>query len=1067
MKSNNYRFDIFVSGEESMRLNPLLMEKLAGEEEYAAGRDLEEIGAVKTAEEDRGMIRYTVAGQPPHSVTLTRRLVIHCDCDVFLHKGCCRHAVAVWLYADRRKVPESMMKKQAPETAAELSDMILREMPAEANVRLEVTLVLPQKAGQELRIGLRTGEKKLYVIKDIRHFLTALEAGETIELGKDFVYQPEWMRYSDDDMRVLDLLRKLCSAREPGTTACNPAANRLMRLPEPFAEELLETIGETTLRVMDQSGKIQHGKPVRGAQVPLHFAVNLGPRGLQVSGRIPPDLQPVTAACTWIIAGGSLIRTEREQIRLIRLIYENQYEGRCLMEYPLSDTERVIGEILPYLKIRGAVEIGETLRKRLVRLPLKTEVYLDRDGKSVIATILFRYGDITLNPFGANEKKITLDKGEQLLLRDAEGEHRVLDILANAGFRVGKDNIRLSGTDAVFDFVGKGVKRLQEAADVFLSREFKRIVPRRPIMSGSMRMNGDRIELMLTRDGEPIDEILELMEALSRKRRYFRLRSGEFLDLEDLAGWQETAAGIYEAAVRDGNELNRDTIVLRAYRAGYLTSMLENSGIKIVLDAKVRELSESLAAGGRETDAPEMASGVSLRDYQKRGYEWMIALDRMHMGGILADDMGLGKTAQIIALLIATREAGRTSLVVAPTSLTYNWLSEFRKFAPNLSVTVLSGNGTQRAGLIRHIISNGDVDVVITSYPLIRRDIGLLKDHQFRFVILDEAQNIKNAGSVAAQAVKQLQADTRFALTGTPMENGVGELWSLFDFVLPGYLPGYNTFLRKYQDGENADDLLKKIHPFLIRRLKQDVLEELPDKMETTLTARMTPEQEKIYRAALERLRPQINKLLEEKGAARGRIEVLSAITELREICCHPSLVMSDYRGESGKEEMLLELLPEMIRDGRRVLLFSQFTSMLKLLRARLEENGFSTLYLDGETPAGERLALTERFNQGEGQIFLISLKAGGSGLNLTGADMVILYDPWWNPAAEEQATDRAHRIGQEKKVTVIRMVTGETIEEQVVELGARKKALFERLITPGETVISAMSEQEIRALFE
>ena len=1049
-----------------MRLNPLLMEKLAGEEEYAAGRDLEETGAVKITEEDKGMIRCAVGGQGPHNVTLTRRLVIHCDCDVFLHKGCCRHAVAVWLYADRRKIPESMMKKQAPETAAELSQIILRDMPAEANVRLEVTLVLPQKSGQELRIGLRTGEKKLYVIKDIRRFLTSAEAEETIPLGKEFVYQPEWMRYSDDDERLLNLLRKLCSAQETGPHASGPV-NRLIRLPDPFAEELLDQAGDTPIRVMDQSGKIVHCKPVRGAQVPMHFTVNLGPRGLQVSGRIPPDLQPVTAGCTWVMTGGNLIKTEKDQTKLIRLIYENQYEGRCLMEYPLNDTERVIGEVLPYLKIRGAVEIGEELRKRLVRLPLKTEVYLDKDGKSVIASVRFTYGEIILDPFGAAEKKITLDKGEQLLLRDAEGEHAVLEILANAGFRVGKENIRLSGTDAVFDFVSQGVKRLQEVSEVFLSREFKRIVPRRPILSGSMRMNGDRLELMLTRDGEPVDEILELMEALSRKRRYFRLRSGEFLDLNDLANWQETAAGIYEAAVRDGNELNRDSIVLRAYRAGYLTSMLENSGVKIELDDEVKALSDSLANGGGKAETPEMASGVSLRDYQKRGYEWMTALDRMHMGGILADDMGLGKTAQIIALLLATREEGRTSLVVAPTSLTYNWLSEFHKFAPNLSVTVLSGNGTQRAGLIRHITTNGDVDVVITSYPLIRRDISLLKDFRFRFVILDEAQNIKNAGSVAAQAVKQLQADTRFALTGTPMENGVGELWSLFDFVLPGYLPGYNTFLRKYQDGENAADLLKRIQPFLIRRLKQDVLEELPDKMETTLTARMTPEQERIYRAALERLRPQINQLLDEKGAGRGRIEVLSAITELREICCHPALVMSDYKGGSGKEEMLLELLPEMIRNGRRVLIFSQFTSMLRLLRGRIEENGFNTLYLDGDTPAGERLTLTERFNEGEGEIFLISLKAGGSGLNLTGADMVILYDPWWNPAAEEQATDRAHRIGQQKKVTVIRMVTGETIEEQVVELGARKKALFERLITPGETVLSAMSEQEIRGLFE
>ena len=1047
-----------------MRLNPMLMEKLAGEEEFSAGRDLEESGAVKVAEEDRGMIRYTIAGTPPQTVTLTRQLVLHCSCGVFLKKGCCRHAVAAWLTADRTKVIESMMRKRAPEIAGELTELILKGMPGEANIHLEMTLALPQKAGQELRAGLRIGEKKLYVVKDIPAFLAAMDAQETLVLGKDFTWQPEWMRFSSDDEGMIRLLKKLCSAQEAGHRN-STAGNRMIALPDPFAEEMLEQLGETPLRVMDQSGKILRCRLVRNVPVPLHFMINLGPRGLQVSGRIPPDLQPVTESCSWVLTGGNLIRTEAEQGKLIRLLWQNQYEGRCLMEYPLKETERVIGEVLPYLKIRGAVEIGEELRKRLVRLPLKAEVYLDKEGKSVIATVRFLYGEIELNPFGAAEKKIALDKGEKLLLRDAEGEHLVLEILANAGFRVGKDNIRLSGTDAIFDFVGDGVRRLQEVSVVYLSRDFKRMIPRRPVLSGSMRMNGDKLELMLTRDGEPVDEILELIEALSRKRRYFRLRSGEFLDLNDLAGWQEAAAGIYEAAVRDGNELNRDAIVLRAYRAGYLTSMLENSGLKIELDENVTELTETLKNGGGEAAAPALAPGIALRDYQKRGYDWMFALDRMRMGGILADDMGLGKTAQIIALLQTTREAGRTSLVVAPTSLTYNWLSEFRKFAPDLSVTVLTGNGTQRAGLIRHFTTHGDMDVVITSYPLIRRDIALMKDYPFRFVILDEAQNIKNAGSVAAQAVKQLQADTRFALTGTPMENGVGELWSLFDFVLPGYLPGYNTFLRKYQDGENAEDLLRRIHPFLIRRLKQDVLEELPDKMETTLTARMTPEQERIYRASLERLRPRIDQLMDEKGG-RGRIEVLSAITELREICCHPSLVMSDYRGGSGKEELLIELLPEMIRDGRRVLLFSQFTSMLKLLKRRLEENGFTTLYLDGDTPAGDRLNLTERFNQGEGEIFLISLKAGGYGLNLTGADMVILYDPWWNPATEEQATDRAHRIGQEKKVQVVRLITGETIEEQVVELGNRKKALFERLITPGESILSALTEQEIRNLF-
>ena len=444
----------------------------------------------------------------------------------------------------------------------------------------------------------------------------------------------------------------------------------------------------------------------------------------------------------------------------------------------------------------------------------------------------------------------------------------------------------------------------------------------------------------------------------------------------------------------------------------------------------------------------------------------MYALDRLHMGGVLADDMGLGKTIQTIALLKGTREEKRTSLIVAPTSLTYNWLSEINRFAPELSAAVVSGNAAQRERLLRHITENGDVDAVITSYPLIRRDIDLLADYSFRLIILDEAQNIKNAGSMAAVTVKRLKGDSRFALTGTPMENGVGELWSIFDFVLPGYLPGYHSFLRKYQDGADSEDLRQRIRPFLTRRLKQDVLTELPDKIETRLTAQMTPEQKNVYQAAMERLRPKVNRLIEEKGIGRSRMEVLSAITELREICCHPSLVLDGYTGSSGKLEMLLELLPDMIQSGRRMLIFSQFTSLLKLIRPRLEEHGWETMYLDGDTPAGERLEMTEKFNSGEVPLFLISLRAGGSGLNLTGADVVIHYDPWWNPATEDQATDRAHRIGQTKKVDVIRLVMGESIEEQVVELGSRKKALFDQLITPGEAGLSALTEQDIRLLF-
>ena len=584
-----------------------------------------------------------------------------------------------------------------------------------------------------------------------------------------------------------------------------------------------------------------------------------------------------------------------------------------------------------------------------------------------------------------------------------------------------------------------------------------------------MRLNGSALELKFTQDDEPAQEILAIMEALARRRRYFRLKDGSFLDLSAMDEWLPLADSIFEAAQAEGAEsvaMGDDTIRLQAYRACYLQSLLESLGLPIEVDEKTQETVRLLTDPGKVQDV-KLPDGLSLRPYQERGFQWLLALDRLHMGAVLADDMGLGKTVQVIALLMATRQEGQVSLVVAPTTLTYNWLSELGRFAPDLSVMVLGGSAAQRASQIRHVKEAHDVDVLITSYPLIRQDIEQLTTIEFRFAILDEAQHIKNAGSKGAQAVRQLQAQTRFALTGTPLENGVGELWSIFNFVLPGYLLSYSAFLRRYQDGTDAEDLRRRISPFLMRRLKKEVLTELPDKIESVFTAQMSPEQAKVYEATMMRLRQRVDSIVKEKGFERGRTEVLAAITQLREICCHPSLVLDDYTGTSGKLDMLLDMLPEAIAKGRRVLLFSAFTSMLKILRRELDDAGYETMYLDGDTPAQRRVEMAEQFNAGQGQIFLISLKAGGTGLNLTGADMVIHYDPWWNPAAEDQATDRAYRIGQTRKVEVIRLVTHASIEEQVVALGQRKKALFDQLIKPGESMVGGLSPQEIMSLFQ
>lgn len=956
-------------------------------------------------------------------------------------------------------------EKMAIVAADRLKKIVSDSYPAEANVKMEVTLVLPARESQDVRLGLRIGEDRLYVVKNIPEMINAMDTGTVLTFGKGFELHPEWMHFGENDLIILDHLRALTASYAYGDTVLRGSELRLIYLPSVFTERILNDLREVPFRLMREDGSYFISEKIESVRFPLRFDTDITPRGLQIAAEMPDTFTILNRHGGYIAQGEKILQVDADQRELLWMLREHTYDGRCVLDFPLRDTETVIGEILPYLKTRGPVGLSHELEKRLVKVPLTAAAYLDREGQGIRAEILFRYGSTEINPFVPMKEKIALEKGEKLLFRDAEAERHVLDILEDSGFRVGKGKVFLSGQQAVYTFVSEGVKKLQECCEVYFSTEFKRIVPRRPVLTGSVRMNDNHLELIFTADGEPVPEILALMEALGKKKNYFRLRDGRFLDLSELGVWQESAEALYEAGVQDGNELNRDIITLRGYRACYLESILQTPGILMDGTAGLHEVTDKLTGGNIEI--PDVTLNTELKPYQRSGYRWLYTMDRLHMGGILADDMGLGKTVQIIALLQATRENGRTSLIVAPTSLTYNWYSEITRFAPELSAAVLSGTAEQREKLIRHVTESGDVDVLITSYPLIRRDIEILDSYAFRFVILDEAQHIKNAGSMAAAAVKRLQADTRFALTGTPMENGIGELWSIFDFVLPGYLPGYNTFLRKYQDGENGEDLNRRIKPFLLRRLKQDVLTELPEKMETVLSAAMTPEQEKIYQASMMRIRPRIENMLGNGGLSRNRMEVLAAITELRQICCHPSLILDGYTGSSGKNELLAELIPTAVENGHRILLFSQFTGMLKLLRKQLTNAGFTTMYLDGETPADERLRLTEEFNAGGTDIFLVSLRAGGYGLNLTGADLVIHYDPWWNPATEEQATDRAYRIGQTRDVQVIRLVTGRSIEEQVVELGLRKKALFDRLITPGEASFEGMSEQDIRMLFE
>ncbi|MDO5438256.1 MAG: DEAD/DEAH box helicase, partial [bacterium] len=504
-----------------------------------------------------------------------------------------------------------------------------------------------------------------------------------------------------------------------------------------------------------------------------------------------------------------------------------------------------------------------------------------------------------------------------------------------------------------------------------------------------------------------------------------------------------------------------------------VVSEMETMNVKLKMSRKFSKFWKEISTFSNMENTPLPKSTVaSLREYQSKGYSWLWFLYKYGLNGILADDMGLGKTLQTLTLLQKAKEKDgkEPALVICPTSVVFNWENEIEKFAPNLKFLTLSG--VERKNNFKNIPK---YDVVITSYALIRRDIDQLKKFDFRYVILDESQNIKNSQSQTSKAVKTLKAKHKLALSGTPIENRLEELWSVFDFLMPGFLFDSNEFNHRYvypiveKEDKSVEKRLKsQIFPFILRRMKRDVAKDLPDKIESVAYCELTPDQKDLYLQVLDSTKEELFKSIESVGLEKSRMSIFSALLRLRQICCHPRLY--DKEGtlginESGKFEHLQSMLEEIISEGHRILLFSQFVGMLDIIKLWLENKGIKHEYLSGATK--DRQAVVERFNTDPTiPIFLVSLKAGGTGLNLTGADYVIHYDPWWNPAVEDQATDRAYRIGQTKKVFVYRLITKGTVEEKIQRLKSKKRSLVDSVISVDRNIAKTLTYQDIKDIF-
>ncbi|MBT9778133.1 hypothetical protein GPL15_16655 [Clostridium sp. MCC353] len=752
--------------------------------------------------------------------------------------------------------------------------------------------------------------------------------------------------------------------------------------------------------------------------------------------------------------------------------YYSHMKGLARILHPLESKSYYIGAedmkafcsvVLPDLRMYTVVrELGDL--KAYQPQPCRIVTCLDNREGLLTAELFGVYGEERYNLYRAVELKDMYRELE----KEAEAVRAVQEYFVHSDSENERFYINVSEEELVFRGVDEGIARLQQIGQVFISDGLKKIKVRyKPKVYVGISMTGGLLDITLQTDRFSVEELEALLECYRQKKKYYCLKNGEFIKLGYDAGL-EALAELSNGLEADPEQWEKGHIQVPEYRSFYLDQVLEESGMEVKRDPVFQVFIRNMKEVDKNDYSLPEGLHAELRPYQEHGYRWLMTLDQLGFGGILADDMGLGKTVQTIAFLLARKQRGsRKSLVVCPASLVYNWESEIRRFSEGLAVDVISGSVKEREEKIKH----GSGDVFLTSYDLLKKDLDKYKDLFFDYMILDEAQNIKNYTTQAAKAVKSISSGRRFALTGTPIENSLGELWSIFDFLMPGILGNYKQFKVRYEtpivsrnDEAAAGRLQKMIRPFILRRLKRDVLKELPDKIEKVIYSGMEGEQLKLYLANAQNARDILARI-DPNDFASKKFQIFAELTKLRQLCCDPSLVYENYKGEAAKLDTCMELVQNAVASGNKLLLFSQFTSMLERIEGRLNDAEIGYYKLTGSTPKEKRVEMVQEFNEGDRPVFLISLKAGGTGLNLTAAGVVIHYDPWWNMAAQNQATDRAHRIGQKQVVTVYKLIMKGTLEEKILEMQERKAGLSEDIMAEGSIGGGMAGKEELMEL--
>ena len=987
----------------------------------------------------------------------------------------CDHAIAVIM--DYNKHPEAFEgyeAKDRPLTSrgvrrlmdqfAEVPQAATPTTPTElgaGTVRLEATLAY--EVGFDVRFRL-VGSKGSYALKSIGEFVGRVEAREFAEYGKKLAFEHVPETFSSQSRKVVDFLvravqnrRAYAMERVAGRHLSSGGASpmRELHLSAPELMQLLEMYREAGINFEDRS---------QGAAAEAPHAVRIVEGDPKVQVRIVelPEgggFEVLRNASVKVVsAGGRAIAWSKDTLYICsRTLSQNAGLLSTLLAHPdermvVADDDAPMFCATVLRRLEGCASVKVPERLGLMRPhPCKVSFRLDYDpGRSIVTChAQATYGEASFPLVGQRKGGETR---RPVVIRDVQTEARAREVLRRY-FVIRESVVYLQarGEDLGI-LVYEGVAALQEVGDVYVSSTFERLKSKaRPMVRVGLSVHSRLLELNMTLDGISQDELSGLLQTYSLRRKYYQLKDGAIVRLSDANA---------DEVKRIANDLGLPAqdldhrVVVPAYRALLIGDLKDAEGDESFEEYVRRVRSPDFDA----VEVPRRLADV-LRPYQQEGFRWLCGLSQMGLGGILADEMGLGKSAQLIAFLAAHRDEMREvgpTLVVCPSSLVYNWQAEFRKFAPELEVRVVAGTPAER----QEVRDDEAADVFVTSYDLLRRDVEAYEGRRLWCVALDEAQYIKNPGTQAAQAVKRLEAANHVALTGTPVENRLSELWSIFDFLMPGLLGSYGRFRDRFErpivedgDARVTERLREALRPFILRRTKRDVAADLPEKIEQVVRTHMGTEQRMLYQAQLQEAREQVD--LYDGKSGKGRFQILALLTRLRQICCDPRLLYDGYDAQSCKTEAILTLVERVADAGEKMLLFSQFTSYLDVIAAELEKRGVAYYVIKGETPSARRLELVNKFNANDVPVFLISLKAGGTGLNLTGATVVVHADPWWNAAAQNQATDRAHRIGQTREVTVYKVIVGKTVEERILEL-QRTKAELADAVVQGD--VSSMS---------